>query len=189
MRDKAEFEIPYTGLGLGQHAFDFRLDEAFFQTFDPEGLVDADITAETVLDRFDEMMHYDVRVTGTVQAACDRCNAPMTVDIECRTRYVIQFGSDTHKTDDDILVLGPQEHLLDVREFLYETTMLGMPLRRVHGNIDDCDPQVVQWLTGSVDHAPDEEVQEEKKENDIDPRWAALKGLTSEEEKEGGEPN
>ena len=79
--------------------------------------------------------------------------------------------------------------IADVREFLYETTMLGMPLRRVHGNIDDCDPQVVQWLTGSVDHAPDEEVQEEEKEDDIDPRWAALKGLTSEEEKEGGEPN
>ena len=66
MRGSAEFEIPYTGLGLGRHAFGFQLGGTFFQEFEPPGLVDADIRAETELDRFDEMMHFDVRVTGTV---------------------------------------------------------------------------------------------------------------------------
>ena len=183
MRGTVEFEIPYTGLGLGQHRFDFRLDGTFFQSIEPEGPEDADIVAHTVLDRFDEMMHFDVRVTGSVQAACDRCNAPMTVEVDHHVRYVIQFGSDTHKTDDDIVVLGPQEHLLDVREFLYESTMLGLPLRRVHEVEADCDQQVVQWLTGSVDHAPGDEVQEEKNDT-IDPRWAALKGLSSKDDEE-----
>ena len=177
MRGSAEFEIPYTGLGLGRHAFNFQLDGAFFKEFEPTGLVDADISAETELDRFDEMMHFDVRVTGTVQTACDRCDAPMSVPVDHRTRYVIKFGASTHKTDDDILVLGPAEHLLDAREFLYESTMLGMPLRRVHENIEDCDQEVVRWLTGSVNDAPDE-VQEEE----MDPRWAALKGLKSDED-------
>ena len=87
------------------------------------------------------------------------------------------YGATTHKTDDDILVLGPADHLLDVREFLYETTMLGMPLRRAHEDIEDCDQEVVRWLTGSVDDAPDD-VQEEE----MDPRWAALKGLGSDED-------
>lgn len=177
MRGSAEFEIPYTGLGLGRHAFGFQLDGTFFQEFEPPGLVDADIRAETELDRFDEMMHFDVRVTGTVNTACDRCDAPMTVSVDHRTRYVIKFGATTHKTDDDILVLGPADHLLDVREFLYETTMLGMPLRRAHEDIENCDQEVVRWLTGSVDDAP-EDVQEEE----MDPRWAALKGLGSDED-------
>ena len=178
MRGSAEFEIPYTGSGLGRHAFSFELDGAFFKEFEPTGLVDAEINAETELDRFDEMMHFDVRVTGTVQTACDRCDAPMSVPVDHRTRYVIKFGASTHKTDDDILVLGPAEHLLDAREFLYESTMLGMPLRRVHENIEDCDEEVVRWLTESVDDAPDE-VQEEE----LDPRWAALKELKSDEDK------
>ncbi len=177
MRGSAEFEIPYTGLSLGRHAFNFQLDGAFFKEFESTGLVDADISAETELDRFDEMMHFDVRVTGTVQTACDRCDAPMSVLVNHRTRYVIKFGASTHKTDDDILVLGPAEHLLDAREFLYESTMLGMPLRRVHENMEDCDQEVVRWLTGSVDDAPDEVQKEE-----MDPRWAALKGLKSDKD-------
>lgn len=177
MVGSSEYEIPYTGLGLGRHRYDFRLDGAFFQSIEPTGPVEADISAETELDRFDEMMHFDVRITGTVRAACDRCNAPITVNVDQRTRYVIRFGSTTHKTDDDILVLGTAEHLLDVREFLYESTMLGMPLRRVHLDIEDCDPQVVQWLTGSVEDAPSEV--EEQEDEETDPRWAALKGLSS----------
>ena len=94
---------------------------------------------------------------------------------------MIKFGSTTHKTDEDILVLGPAEHLLDVREFLYESTMLGLPIRRVHENMDDCDPQVLEWLTGSVEVAP-EDVEEETEETD--PRWAALKGLSSDKDPE-----
>ena len=38
---------------------------------------------------------------------------------------------------------------------------------------DDCDPKVLEWLTGSVDFAPEEEQEE------TDPRWAALRGLSS----------
>ena len=120
-------------------------------------------------------MHFDVHVTGTVRSSCDRCNAPVTLSIDHRVRYVVKFGDRTYRNDDDILVLGPAEHLLDVSEFLYESTVLGMPLRRAHEHEEDCDPKVLQWLTGSVDFAPDEEQEE------TDPRWAALKGLSSSE--------
>ena len=181
MGGSTEYEIPYTGLGLGRHTFDFRLDGAFFQKIEPSVPAVADIEATTELDRFDEMMHFDVRVSGTVGTHCDRCNAPVTVEVNHRARYVIKFGSTTHKTDEDILVLGPAEHLLDVREFLYESTMLGLPIRRVHENMDDCDPQVLEWLTGSVEVAP-EDVEEETEETD--PRWAALKGLSSDKDPE-----
>ena len=181
MGGSTEYEIPYTGLGLGRHTFDFRLDGAFFQKIEPSGPAVADIEATTELDRFDEMMHFDVRVSGTVGTNCDRCNAPVTVEVNHRARYVIKFGSTTHKTDEDILVLGPAEHLLDVREFLYESTMLDLPIRRVHENMDDCDPQVLEWLTGSVEVAP-EDVEEETEETD--PSWAALKGLSSDKDPE-----
>jgi len=181
MRASSEYEIPYTGLGIGRHAFVFELDGAFFSDFEPNGFADAQITASTELDRFEGMMHFDVHISGTVQSACDRCNAPIPLTIDNRVRYVVKFGDRTYRTDDDILVLGPAEHLLDVREFLYESTALGLPLRKVHEEEEDCDPRVMRWLSGSVDHAPDE-VQEE-----TDPRWAALKGLSTRKDEEENE--
>ncbi|MCH1581949.1 MAG: DUF177 domain-containing protein [Flavobacteriales bacterium] len=183
MRGTSEYEIPYTGLGIGRHAFGFQLDGAFFSDFNPSGFDDAEISAETELDRFESMMHFDVHVTGTVRSSCDRCNAPVTCSIDHRVRYVVKFGDHTHRNDDDILVLGPAEHVLDVREFLYESTVLGLPLRRVHESEEDCDPKVLQWLTGSVDHAP-EEVEEA-----TDPRWAALKGLSSSDDQNEEQEN
>ncbi len=182
MRAKSEFEIPYTGLSIGRHAFDFRLDGAFFSEFEPNDFSDADLQVFAELDRFESMMHFDVHVTGTVRSDCDRCSAPVTLPIEHRVRYVVKFGERTYRNDDDILVLGPAEHLLDVREFLYESTVLGLPLRRTHEEDEDCDPQVLQYLTGSVVDAP-LEVHEE-----TDPRWAALRGLSSspDEEREQG---
>ena len=173
MRGNSEFEIPYTGLGIGRHAFRFQLDGTFFSDFESKSFDDADIIAKTELDRFEGMMHFDVHVTGTVRSSCDRCNAPVTLSIDHRVRYVVKFGDRTFRNDDDILVLGPAEHLLDVSEFLYESTVLGMPLRRAHEHEDDCDPKVLEWLTGSVDFAPEEEQEE------TDPRWAALRGLSS----------
>jgi uncharacterized protein len=179
MRATSEFEIPYTGLGIGRHSFGFQLDGAFFSDFDPSDFDDATISADTELDRFESMMHFDVHVVGAVKSRCDRCNAPVMLEIDHRVRYVVKFGDRTYRTDDDILVLGPAEHLLDIREFLYETTVLGLPVRRVHENEEACDPRVTRWLTGSVDTAPDE-AQEE-----TDPRWAALRGLSSEPDQAG----
>ena len=183
MRGHSEFEIPFTGLGIGRHAYGFQLDGTFFSEFEPEELVDAEIEASTELDRFDGMMHFDVHVKGTVRSTCDRCTGPITVTVDHRVRYVVKFGERTHRTDDDILVLGPAEHVLDVRELLFESTVLGMPLRRVHEREEECDPSVLQWLTGSADVAPDE-VQEE-----ADPRWAALRALSSAEDQERDEGN
>ena len=178
MRAGSEFEIPYTGLGIGRHAFDFQLDGSFFSEFEPDDFDSADLKVAAELDRFESMMHFDVHVTGTVRSACDRCSAPVTLPIDHRVRYVVKFGDHTHRNDDDILVLGPAEHLLDVRAFLYESTVLGLPLRRTHELEMDCDPQVLQYLTGSVEDAP-QEVQEE-----TDPRWAALRGMSSAQDQE-----
>lgn len=109
MGGSAEYEIPYTGLGLGRHTFDFRLDGAFFQKIEPSGPAVADIEATTELDRFDEMMHFDVRVSGTVGTHCDRCNAPVTVEVNHRARYVIDPTSQVRK------VVRKSGHILMIR--------------------------------------------------------------------------
>ena len=146
-----------------------------FQSIEPTGPVEADISAETELDRFDEMMHFDVRITGTVRAACD--------PLQC-----------THHSE-----RGPKNTLRDQIWFDHPQDRrrhscprnCGAPSGRsrvslrIH-NVGDArfggftltlkivDPQVVQWLTGSVEDAPSEG---EEQEEETDPRWAALKGV------------
>ena len=169
---QTEFDIPYHGLSIGRHAFNFSLDGAFFQEAGLEELLDADLSADTVLDRFSSMMHFDVALKGWVRVDCDRCNAPCELPVDEKARFVIRFGQFTGRDDDDILVLGRQEHLLSVQNFLYETLVLGLPLRKIHPNETDCDPRVVGRFKSEDDEAPTEP---------IDPRWSGLSGLASDD--------
>ena len=81
--------------------------------------------------------------------------------------------------------IGPYNHVLDCVPVgdLAMADIGDVPFRgryrleECHEDIEDCDQEVVRWLTGSVDDAPDD-VQEEE----MDPRWAALKGLGSDED-------
>lgn len=166
---QTEFDIPFQGLRIGRHPYTFSLLGSFFQAFEMEELLEADLSAETVLDRFSSMMHFDVVLKGWVQVDCDRCNTPCQLPIDEKARFVIQFGRNTERNDDDIHVMGRQEHLLNVRPFLYETLVLGLPLRRVHTDLADCDQEIVGHLKSEDD------------EDDTDPRWSALRGLIDDE--------
>jgi hypothetical protein len=103
---QTEFDIPYQGLRIGRHPFKFSLDGAFFQAFEMEELLEAELTADTVLDRFSSMMHFDVELKGSVRLNCDRCGSACQLSIDEKARFVIQFGRKTERNDDDILVLG-----------------------------------------------------------------------------------
>jgi uncharacterized metal-binding protein YceD (DUF177 family) len=166
---QTEFDIPYQGLRIGRHPFKFSLDGAFFQAFEMEELLEAELTADTVLDRFSSMMHFDVELKGSVRLNCDRCGSACQLSIDEKARFVIQFGRKTERNDDDILVLGRQEHLLNVGVFLYEALVLGLPLRRVHADEADCDQEIVGRIRSEDD------------DDDTDPRWSALRGLMDDE--------
>jgi len=73
--------------------------------------------------------------------------------------------------DDDIIVLPESAWLLNTAQYIYEFAMLAIPLRKVH-ELDACDPLVIEKLT---EIQLEEEPQVE--EDDIDPRWSALKNL------------
>ena len=75
---------------------------------------------------------------------------------------------------DEIIILPHEENELNIAQLIYEFIVVSMPLRSVHEDPEECDPEMISKLEefSSDNHSQDIELKEE-----IDPRWEALKKL------------
>lgn len=168
MNEFVAYQIPFLGLKPGIHSFDFELDDSFFASFEHSEIERADIKADVKLDKQSTMLVLDFHLTGTVGAICDRCGGELDVQIDYTDRLIVKYGEVTGNTDDEIFVLGPSEHLLKLHQYLYEYAHLALPSKTVHPTEEECDQDALNLLD---DLRPGDD------EDDIDPRWEALKGL------------
>lgn len=168
MRPFKAYELPFIGLKVGFHSFEYEIDKAFFSNFEFTQIDDADIKVDLTLERQSTMMILDFSIEGEVQGICDRCGAPVALDVEYEDRVIVKFGDETDSSNDEILVVGPAEHILHLEHYLYEFAHLALPAKVVHEDIEDCDQDALDKLS---------EWTEEEDDEDTDPRWDALKGL------------
>jgi uncharacterized metal-binding protein YceD (DUF177 family) len=178
MRHK-EFEIPFSGLKAGKHQFDFQIDNAFFDSFQYDEFNGADIQVRAVLNKMSTMMELELEARGTVNLACDLTSEPYDQPIESGLELVIKFGEEYNDEDDEILVLPLGAHQFNIAQYIYEMLVLAVPTKRVHPGIEDgtLDSEVLRKL----EELRPKEVKSE--ENEIDPRWDALKGLLIDKKK------
>lgn len=169
MRPFQAYEVPFLGLKEGFHHFEFEVNDTFFSHFEFSQIEAAEIKVGMTLEKQSTMMILEFDLNGSVKSLCDRCGAPMDLEIEHQDRVIVKFGDETEMTEDEILVLGPAEHILHLEQYLYEFAHLGLPSKVAHEDEEDCDQDALdklsEWEIGEDD---DEE---------NDPRWDALKGL------------
>ncbi|MNE66083.1 hypothetical protein D3C80_1616150 [compost metagenome] len=75
-----------------------------------------------------------------------------------------------------MLILPHGEFEIDVKQYIYEMIVLSVPLRRVHPGVKDGSLKT-EALTKLNELAVKEQKKENKKEENIDPRWDKLKQL------------
>jgi uncharacterized metal-binding protein YceD (DUF177 family) len=172
MRHK-EFEIPFSGLKLGKHQFDFQIDNAFFDSYQYDEFNEADIKVTAILHKMNTMMELELKAEGWVNVACDLTSEPFNQPLESELELVVKFGEEFNDEDDEILVLPLGSHQFNIAQYIYEMLVLAVPTKRVHPGIAEgtLDSEILKKL----EELRPKEIKNE--ENEIDPRWDALKSL------------
>ena len=164
------YTIPFVGLKLGQHLFDFALDKSFFESL-PYSLVDeGKLVVKLNLEKKETMLVASFEVKGFVSVACARCNEEMSQKIKGDLTVYYVFG-DEESEDENLIVIPKESYEIDVQQSMYEMIMLALPARSAHKK-NECDEEMVK-LIEQYQSKPDSK----EEENNIDPRWAALKNL------------
>jgi uncharacterized metal-binding protein YceD (DUF177 family) len=176
MKVTNEFLIPFIGLKLGKHQFDFQINKTFFESFDYHEYEDCDIKVTVVLEKKSTMLELSFKQKGTVNVPCDLTNEMFDLPVKAKLNLVVQFGEEFNNDNEELLILPHGEHAIDVSQYIYEMIVLSVPLKRIHPGIKDgtLKTEALEKLT---ELSVKEQKKESKKEEEIDPRWDKLKQL------------
>jgi uncharacterized metal-binding protein YceD (DUF177 family) len=176
MKSTNEYLIPFIGLKLGKHQFEFKIGKKFFDEFGFDEFESCDITANVVLDKKATMLEIAFKHKGTVNVPCDLTGEQFDLPIKGAIKLVVQFGEEFNNDNDEMLILPHGEHQIDVSQYIYEMIVLSIPQKRIHPGVKDGTLQT-EALNKLKELQVKEVKKEKKEEEDTDPRWDQLKKL------------
>ncbi|HLF51122.1 DUF177 domain-containing protein [Flavobacterium sp.] len=177
MKQLNEFLIPFVGLKLGKHQFEYQINKAFFDSFDYDDFESSDIKVNVVLDKKSTLLELNLKHKGTVHVPCDLTSEMFDLPIKGNVKLIVQFGEAYNDDNDELLILPHGEHQIDISQIIYEMIVLSIPLRRVHPGVKDgtLDSEALKKLNEL--RVEEEKVEKSKEDENIDPRWDELKKL------------
>lgn len=89
------------------------------------------------------MLTADVRITGHVVVACDRCLEDCRIPIDFEGQLLVKFSDEPREYDGEVLWLLPGEDEVDLSQYIYESIVLSLPYQRVHPE-GECDPEMLK---------------------------------------------
>jgi uncharacterized metal-binding protein YceD (DUF177 family) len=174
MKQLSEFLIPFIGLKLGKHQFEYKISKAFFEDFDFDEFEDSDVKVNVVLEKKSTFMELTFKHKGTVNVPCDLTGEYFDLLIKGKINVVVQFGEQFNNDNEELLILPHGEHQIDIKQYVYEMIVLSAPLKKVHPGVKDgtLKTPVLDKLNELSQKDQNQSTQEE-----IDPRWDKLKKL------------
>ena len=100
---KHEYIIPFVGLKIGFHIFEFEISDTFFDDIEYSIIQSGKVHVRLELEKKETMLIGVFHVEGLVTTSCDRCTDPIEEEVEGEYQIVYKFGGDL--TDDEALVV------------------------------------------------------------------------------------
>ncbi|WP_396168708.1 YceD family protein [Flavobacterium sp.] len=179
MNKTKEYLIPFIGLKLGKHHFEYQIDNAFFEIFDYHEFNNSDIKVNVVLEKKSTLLELAFKHQGTVNVPCDMTNEEFDLPIKGKMKLIVRFGDAFNNDNEELLILPHGEFQVDISQYIYEMIVLSVPLRRIHPGVKDgsLNTEALAKLKELTIKELKKENKKEQKEENIDPRWDKLKQL------------
>ena len=110
---------------------DFDLDNLFFAALDGSEVKQGALHVSVSIRKMTGFFEFQFHTEGVVTVSCDRCLDDMEQPISTDNQLVVKLG-DTYSDDDDTVTVDENEGILDLSWFIYEFTMLAIPIKHVH---------------------------------------------------------
>ena len=176
MKNTKEYLIPFIGLKLGKHHFEYQISNAFFEIFDYNEYQDSNIKVNVVLEKKSTLLELSFKHKGVVNVPCDLTSEDFDLPIKGQMKLIVSFGEEFNNENEELLILPHGEFEMDIAQYIYEMIVLSVPLRRVHPGVKDGSLKT-EALTKLNELTVKEEKEEIKEKENIDPRWDKLKQL------------
>lgn len=175
MKPLKEFIIPFVGLKIGEHCFEYKIDEKFFEYFEYEEFNDVSVNISVVLNKKASFLELTFNAKGLINVFCDLTNEPYDQDIENCFDLVVNFGDNFDDENEEVLIIPHGEYEINIAQYIYELIVLSMPTRRIHPGIND--GTLNSEILDKLEELSPKGLEDKKEKKKIDPRWNTLKKL------------
>ncbi len=175
MKELKEFTIPFMGLKLGEHQFDFKISKSFFEHFEYEEFNDTDIKLDVLLIKKNTMLEFAIAFEGFVNVNCDITNEPFKQEVEGDFHFVVKFGETFNDENEALITIPHGSYEFNIQQYIYESIVLAVPTRRIHPGVEDGTLKS-EILIKLEELRPTQNEKLEEGET-TDPRWDELKKL------------
>ena len=164
------YSIPFTGLKLGRHEFEYVIDSEFFKEFDYSLVKKGNLQCQVELDKQETMIILNFHIHGVVDMACDRCLSEYPQQLDIHEQQIAKFSEEEIDEDEEIIALTKNDTEINIAGLVYEYINVAVPFISVcndEGNTPYCDKDMLDRLnklSGS-----------DEQEKSTDTRWDALK--------------
>ena len=168
----SKYKIKLNGLKDGSYINSFRIRGEFFETLNSSEIKLVDIDIDTMLKVENRRYNLEIKSNGMViDIPCDICTEKINIPISSKINYIIKKGIEKDLEDENVIFVDEKDKELILDSILYEMIVLAFPSKRQHQlnsiNDEECNKEMVNLINKySV-----------KENNNIDPRWEALKKL------------
>lgn len=194
MVSEKDFLIQFTGLKLGEHQFEYHIENDFFDMFNYSEFNSTNIQVNITMLKKTTMLELQFSHKGTINVPCDVTNEDFDLPIEGNLNLLVKFGEEFNNDSEDLLILPQGEFQLNVMQYIYEMIALSVPYKRIHPDIaadyeeeetgdeldflDSDDLEMINEDNADNDEENNNETEENSDNNkDTDPRWDKLKQL------------
>lgn len=174
MEKLRQYDISFRGLKSGTYDYSFEISSELLSAFeaDSQGVFGGRGMAKLQLTKRSDMMLLHLHTDANVIVECDLCLDRFEMQSTFEGELTVKFGDESDDQLGEVIVIGANEDILNVAQFIYEYIIFGLPFQRVHPKGPDgnpmCNPQMLERLEDVLveDNSPAE-----------DPRWAELRKL------------
>lgn len=163
-----EFVIPFKGLDVGNHLFEFKIGDTFFESFEYLENINGHVDIDINMLKEPNMMVFDFSFKGKLNLRCDRCLGYYEHIINGNNQLIVKYGDKFSEESEEVIVIPHTESRINIKQYIFEYLCLLIPVWKSHPDKEDgepdCDPEVIERIN-----------KYSKPEND--PRWDALKDL------------
>jgi uncharacterized protein len=163
------YRINILGLSLNIHQFHYEFGNEFFGKYDKELVSEGKFTVDVVLDKRETFLETEFKIKGSVKLVCDRSLDEFDYPVNFTRRMIFKYGDQDVEVSEDVMMIHHGTESLEIGQYIYEFIALAIPMKKLHPRFqDESEEDNLIYTSDSAD---------EKKADEIDPRWEMLKKL------------
>ncbi len=150
-KSRQKYSIKFAGLPLGEHEFDFHIDESLIKVYNEDTDIEK-VEVEVLIkgERIESALHLNIVLQGFVHLPCDRCLDTCEVEIFDEQMLIYTTEAMGKKDQDNIIQISPDTDFIELDDLLYDFITLAIPPRNVHDDEDiensKCNREILEIM-------------------------------------------